>query len=409
LSSSCISCFNEAEWLCASQKEKREGSALETTKRCPFCAEQILAAAIKCKHCGSDLAQVAPAAPPPTPDPPRTRVFFKVLGVLLVLGLLVTLLNHKSDEKIAPTPAVSTSPNPLPAAAATDPKPEPPAADASVTSEPTPDYIPTTIREFVIDGPQLAADSARLNLSGVYVLEGRVGYLYTNHHSVELAHSVYEPTTQPRVAVLTDDASRELRAKLLSCQTDPVSAQTGCTVSIRGNATVCGVSNGFGATHDEPCLNAMDEILAPEQQADNSTSVRTEPVSEQLQPGGGQSVPVADASSPEVKVKRLVLHEAPVTVDPPVAAPVEDTELDRVRRSDAAAANRIAAFCSRRASAGDQAACTTQEVAAWSRLVVHSEFGTLDPTTVHECTSPPFQGNFVGEEACVRYKLTHHN
>lgn len=29
------------------------------TKVCPFCAENILAAAIKCKHCGSDLAQPA--------------------------------------------------------------------------------------------------------------------------------------------------------------------------------------------------------------------------------------------------------------------------------------------------------------------------------------------------------------
>lgn len=25
------------------------------TKNCPFCAEEILAAAIKCKHCGSDI------------------------------------------------------------------------------------------------------------------------------------------------------------------------------------------------------------------------------------------------------------------------------------------------------------------------------------------------------------------
>lgn len=27
----------------------------KATKNCPFCAEEILAAAIKCKHCGSDI------------------------------------------------------------------------------------------------------------------------------------------------------------------------------------------------------------------------------------------------------------------------------------------------------------------------------------------------------------------
>jgi hypothetical protein len=26
------------------------------TKQCPYCAEDILAAAVKCKHCGADLA-----------------------------------------------------------------------------------------------------------------------------------------------------------------------------------------------------------------------------------------------------------------------------------------------------------------------------------------------------------------
>ncbi len=28
---------------------------LQKTKKCPFCAEDVLAAAVKCKHCGSEL------------------------------------------------------------------------------------------------------------------------------------------------------------------------------------------------------------------------------------------------------------------------------------------------------------------------------------------------------------------
>jgi hypothetical protein len=45
--------------------------AQQPTKACPYCAETILAAAIKCKHCGERLdAPITPPPPAPAPPPP---------------------------------------------------------------------------------------------------------------------------------------------------------------------------------------------------------------------------------------------------------------------------------------------------------------------------------------------------
>ncbi|WP_174999134.1 superinfection immunity protein [Rugamonas aquatica] len=41
---------------------KNLGAASSDLKDCPFCAEPIRVAAIKCKHCGSDLTAVAQPA-----------------------------------------------------------------------------------------------------------------------------------------------------------------------------------------------------------------------------------------------------------------------------------------------------------------------------------------------------------
>lgn len=58
---------------------------VKETKKCPFCGEEILPIAVKCKHCGSDLAGKRKAIPDGTS--PETIGY-----VMLVIPLIATLL-----------------------------------------------------------------------------------------------------------------------------------------------------------------------------------------------------------------------------------------------------------------------------------------------------------------------------
>jgi hypothetical protein len=108
---------------------------MEPTKRCPYCAEEILAAAIKCKHCGSNLSK--PDVPPaPTSAPTPLSSWKRPLGatesIVGIIGTAIFFMWLAGTFDSTKVPSVPTAPDPV-----AEPVPQgKPATVAVATAEP---------------------------------------------------------------------------------------------------------------------------------------------------------------------------------------------------------------------------------------------------------------------------------
>ena len=73
---------------------------MSDTKACSYCGEQVLAVAIKCKHCGSAIGTATSAAMGPTvaPAPAKTRWgALSTIGAVVLAGLAWAGYNNWSQ------------------------------------------------------------------------------------------------------------------------------------------------------------------------------------------------------------------------------------------------------------------------------------------------------------------------
>jgi hypothetical protein len=126
-------------------------------------------------------------------------------------------------------------------------------------------YRSLTLREFENEGPTLAAQSARVEITGAYAKPGNVDLLYANRASAVTSTGIPENEDArriPFISLLTDQASHGARAALVDCRTRK---DVGCQVTLRGQVTMCTITNSLGSSQQFPCLDVRDGGLVSSQ------------------------------------------------------------------------------------------------------------------------------------------------
>lgn len=114
-------------------------------------------------------------------------------------------------------------------------------------------YRPIAFNDFQLDGKELARTQIKLMLRGFYSKSGDIDILQPTGMAVAVARNYGIGAGVP---LLTEDASREVRALFLQCS-ENVLAQLGCPMTITGHADMCEMTD-LGGSKNVPCVSVED-------------------------------------------------------------------------------------------------------------------------------------------------------
>jgi hypothetical protein len=285
----------------------------ERMKRCPFCAEKVLAAAIKCKHCGSALGEVAAQISTLGKLPPAADYGWAILGIPLAGTALIWTWIASMSLLQGPSSALSL-----------------------------------VVAAVVISTASVCA----LEASKLGMIRDRTNGTY---NPTEWGISILVLWVICYPAYLYNRRKFGVAGRLLS----------GLTVSV----LFLGSAMTLQAAISSKLVQFTNALKVPEIKSPSALAL--------------DSVNAAVAVQTEEKQK---IGKEQQLEDP---------------------ARHIAAYCSKLAGESYQleAACRTEETAAWKRVYEKNEYSNIDKRIRNYCTTSPFDDSFQLSEACMKQEM----
>jgi hypothetical protein len=121
-------------------------------------------------------------------------------------------------------------------------------------------YKSITFDDFALDGKELASTHAMISVKGRYTKVGEAEWLFPSIMAAMMAQNTFQP--DHGIALLAEDATRELRKFFLNCRNNMTAAAQGCEITILGHATMCARTRLLDVK-EIPCVAVEDGWYIP--------------------------------------------------------------------------------------------------------------------------------------------------